>query len=68
MDQIVAQALTVYGKIVGMKRKEAAVAEPAVLPATPASTMVYGKSNGNGLKVIPNGKSNGGFQNVNTTQ
>ena len=29
MDQIVAQALTVYGKIAGMKRKEAAIAKSA---------------------------------------
>ncbi|MFN2412141.1 MAG: UDP-galactopyranose mutase [Pyrinomonadaceae bacterium] len=31
MDQIVAQALTVYGKIVGMKRKEAALIKPPVV-------------------------------------
>ncbi len=36
MDQIVAQALTVYGKIAGMKRKEAAV------------TRTNGNGNGNG--------------------
>jgi hypothetical protein len=36
MDQIVAQALTVYGKIAGMKRKEAAVSNG------------NGNSNGNG--------------------
>jgi UDP-galactopyranose mutase len=35
MDQIVAQALTVYGKIVGMKRKEAGLIQ------VPAKTMVY---------------------------
>lgn len=44
MDQIVAQALTVYGKIVGMKRKEAAVARPAANPLV----YVNAKSNGNG--------------------
>ena len=36
MDQIVAQALTVYGKIVGMKRKEAQLVQ---VPAT--KTLVY---------------------------
>jgi hypothetical protein len=46
MDQIVAQALTVYGKMEGLKRKEAAKALIQV------PTIVY--SNGNG-----NGKSNG---------
>lgn len=43
MDQIVAQALTQYGKIAGMKRKEAA----AVMNAKPAG-VVY--TNGNGAK------------------
>jgi len=44
MDQIVAQALTVYGKMLGLKRKE------AVAITKPAPVMVY--TNGNG-------KSNG---------
>jgi len=54
MDQIVAQALTVYGKIVGMKRKEAAIVTPS------SKSLVYvnnGKGNGNG-----NGN---GYKNVN---
>jgi UDP-galactopyranose mutase len=45
MDQIVAQALTVYGKIAGMKRKEAAVAAVA---STAATTTTNGKSKSNG--------------------
>jgi hypothetical protein len=44
MDQIVAQALTVYGKMEGLKRKD------AVALTKPAPVMVY--TNGNG-------KSNG---------
>lgn len=49
MDQIVAQALTVYGKIVGMKRKEAAaVRMPA---AVAAAGYVNGKANGNGRSI-----------------
>jgi UDP-galactopyranose mutase len=45
MDQIVAQALTVYGKIVGMKRKEAAVSNgngkmPAKIQVTGSAVMV----------------------------
>ena len=44
MDQIVAQALTVYGKIVGLKRKEAGKVR------MPAAPVVYsnGHTNGNG--------------------
>ena len=42
MDQIVAQALTVYGKIEGVKRKEAAVI------AKPAPVMIYTNGNGKG--------------------
>jgi UDP-galactopyranose mutase len=39
MDQIVAQALTTYGKIVGMKRKEASavIVRANGLPVTPAT-------------------------------
>ena len=44
MDQIVAQALTVYGKIVGVKRKEAAIIKPPVAPVV----YVNGSGNGNG--------------------
>lgn len=44
MDQIVAQALTVYGKIVGVKRKEAAIIKPPVAPIV----YVNGSGNGNG--------------------
>jgi len=69
MDQIVAQALTVYGKIVGMKRKDAAIAQTAVVPTT-AAAISYAKPNGNGTaKVLTNGKSNGGdngYQNLNS--
>jgi UDP-galactopyranose mutase len=50
MDQIVAQALTVYGKIEGLKRKEAAKIRMAV----PTAVYTNGNGNGNG-----NGKSNG---------
>ena len=49
MDQIVAQALTVYGKIEGLKRKEAAKVKITV------PTMVYSSTNGNGKS---NGVSN----------
>jgi len=50
MDQIVAQALTVYGKIVGMKRKEAAsiikpiTKVPATFPAIPQTNGGNGKA------------------------
>lgn len=55
MDQIVAQSLTEYGKIVGMKRKEAATivktSEKKIsVPAHIIST--NGKANGNG-KILP---------------
>jgi len=50
MDQIVAQALTVYGKIVGMKRKEAAAAR---MPAGAIIPYSNGKSpKGNGRSVV----------------
>ena len=57
MDQIVAQSLTEYGKIVGMKRKEAAViikpSEKKIsLPTHIIATNGNGKGNGNG-KVLP---------------
>jgi UDP-galactopyranose mutase len=45
MDQIVAQALTQYGKIVGQKRKEAAKLDAAT---SPAFTFPNGNGNGNG--------------------
>jgi UDP-galactopyranose mutase len=45
MDQIVAQALTTYGKIVGMKRKEAAV-------LLNGNSKIY-NGNGNGKEVVP---------------
>jgi UDP-galactopyranose mutase len=50
MDQIVAQALTVYGKIVGMKRKEAAIFNKpeskisVSFPAIPSSNGGNGKA------------------------
>jgi UDP-galactopyranose mutase len=49
MDQIVAQALTVYGKIEGLKRKEAAKLRQPV-----SATILYPNGNGN-----VNGKTNG---------
>jgi UDP-galactopyranose mutase len=57
MDQIVAQAMTVYGKIAGLKRKEASV---VTLPARNTSkSLVYPmslgsnkvNSNGNGTRI-----------------
>jgi UDP-galactopyranose mutase len=54
MDQIVAQALTVYGKIVGLKRKEAAALR------TPASALIpytNGKSHGPGRTITANAVS-----------
>jgi UDP-galactopyranose mutase len=51
MDQIVAQAMTLYGKIVGVKRKEASA---LVVPARTSSSIAYpmrlsaSKSNGSG--------------------
>jgi UDP-galactopyranose mutase len=50
MDQIVAQALTVYGKIVGLKRKEAAamrVPAGAIVPYSNGK-----KPNGNGRPLV----------------
>ncbi len=47
MDQIVAQALTTFGKIVGMKRKEAMVKTNAVEKVFTATHSVV-TSNGNG--------------------
>lgn len=53
MDQIVAQALTVYGKIVGLKRKEAAVARVATAGAAivPYSNGKTINGNGNGNRI-----------------
>jgi hypothetical protein len=49
MDQIVAQALTVYGKIEEMKRKEAAVfAATATGKNSIPLSVVQPKTNGNG--------------------
>ena len=45
MDQIVAQALTVYSKIEGMKRKEAVVLQKATTP------VVFANGNGQGSTV-----------------
>ncbi|MEP6704265.1 MAG: UDP-galactopyranose mutase [Acidobacteriota bacterium] len=50
MDQIVAQALTVYGKIEGLKRKE------ALTMRQPAAKVLYANGAGNGKS---NGSSNG---------
>jgi UDP-galactopyranose mutase len=52
MDQIVAQALTVYGKIVGMKRKEAASfvkQESKIAVAYPAMPGTNGGGNGKAI-------------------
>lgn len=49
MDQIVAQALTVYGKIVGMKRKEAAVSSATANGNGKISTKI--QVNGNAVMV-----------------
>ena len=65
MDQIVAQALTLYGKIVGVKRKEASVISA---PARPATSVIYpmhlgnGKTNGTKPAATTklNGSTNGG--------
>jgi UDP-galactopyranose mutase len=54
MDQIVAQALTVYGKIAGLKRKDASV---ITIPQRSSKGVVYplsignGKTNGNGNRI-----------------
>jgi UDP-galactopyranose mutase len=55
MDQIVAQSLTEYGKIVGMKRKEAAVIVKTSEKKISLPTHIIagnGKTNGNG-KAVP---------------
>ncbi len=49
MDQIVAQALTEYGKIVGKKRQEAAVTKAAAAATTNGATV---NSNGNGASSV----------------
>jgi UDP-galactopyranose mutase len=53
MDQIVAQSLTEYGKIVGMKRKEAAIynasSEKLIMPLS-----IVPKVNGNGNNAVTN--------------
>jgi len=46
MDQVVAQALTTYGKMVGMKRKDAAAA------TTVQVSRNYDRTNGNGVKSL----------------
>jgi UDP-galactopyranose mutase len=46
MDQVVAQALTTYGRLIGMKRKEAAAATAA------QATHKYDRTNGNGVKSL----------------
>ena len=50
MDQIVAQALTVYGKIVGLKRKEAAAMRAPAGAIVPYSNGK--KPNGNGRPIV----------------
>jgi hypothetical protein len=53
MDQIVAQSLTEYGKIVGMKRKEAAViVKTSEKKISLPTHIIAGNGNGNG-KVVP---------------
>jgi len=52
MDQIVAQALTEYGKIVGMKRKEAAlITKPEKTVSIPAQLIKGTNGNGNGKSI-----------------
>jgi UDP-galactopyranose mutase len=46
MDQVVAQALTTYGKLIGMKRKDAAAA------TTVQVSRNYDRTNGNGVKSL----------------
>ena len=48
MDQIVAQALTTYGKIEGMKRKEATVFSAAASKVSLPVSVIPPKTNGNG--------------------
>ena len=48
MDQIVAQALTTYGKIEGMKRKEATVFSAAAGKVSVPVSVIPPKTNGNG--------------------
>ena len=48
MDQIVAQALTTYGKIEGMKRKEATVFSAAASKVSMPVSVIPPKTNGNG--------------------
>jgi UDP-galactopyranose mutase len=55
MDQIVAQSLTTYGKIEGLKRKEAAVVQ------TQRPVIVYPKSNGTSALFADGPKKNGSF-------
>lgn len=57
MDQIVAQALTEYGKIVGMKRKEATIFKTPTDRLTMPNTViskVNGSANGNGKLISAN--------------
>ncbi len=56
MDQIVAQALTVYGKMVGLKRKEAAVVRTAMPELSYLNGHVHGHGNGSANS---NGHSSG---------
>src|SRR5687767_8384912 len=72
MDQIVAQALTTYGKIEGLKRKEAAIIHAPLAPVVYANgkangAYVNGKSNGhgNGKGIYRNGKRDGVYTNGN---
>jgi UDP-galactopyranose mutase len=54
MDQIVAQALTVYGKIAGMKRKAAAVNVRSAQQVISLPVLAAAKTNGDGGKTIAN--------------
>lgn len=51
MDQIVAQALTEYGKIAGMKRREAAFFTPKKEKFSPPVSLVLPKANGTNGKI-----------------
>jgi UDP-galactopyranose mutase len=53
MDQIVAQALMTYSKIVGLKRKEA-MAKATVVEKVFAAAHAPSASNGNGINLTTN--------------
>jgi len=67
MDQIVAQALTVYGKIVGLKRKEAGMVRMPTVSVAYAGGASNGGANGNpngNGRSVPNNPANGNGRNT----